>query len=44
MQARYLKFKWLQIDSNPEPLILQMNTQPFGQGQFGQMVECSFTN
>ena len=33
IQARYLKFKWLQLDSNPQPF-----------GQSGQMVECSFTN
>ena len=26
-----LKFKWPQLDSNPEPLSLQTNTQPFGQ-------------
>ena len=23
-------FKWLQLDSNPEPRSLQRNTQPFG--------------
>ena len=28
-------FKWLQQDSNPQPLSSQMNTQPFG--QTGQM-------
>ena len=49
-----MKFKWLQLDSNPEPLSSQTNTQSFGQtdhldntqsfGQFGQTVECSFTN
>ena len=27
-QARYLKFKWLQRDSNPQPLSSKMNTQP----------------
>ena len=30
-QARNLKVKWLQLDSNPEPLSSLMNTQPFGQ-------------
>ena len=28
-QARYLKFKGQQRDSNPQPLSLQTNTQPF---------------
>ena len=30
-QARNLKFKWLQLDSNPEPLSSSWNAQPFGQ-------------
>ena len=30
-QVQYMKFKWLQWDSNPQPLSSQMNTQPFGQ-------------
>ena len=29
--SRYLKFKWLQQDSNQQPLRSQINTQPFGQ-------------
>ena len=29
-QARNLKVKWLQLDSNPEPLSSQRNTQPNG--------------
>ena len=37
-QARYLKIKWLQRDSNPQPFSSQMNTQPFGQTD--QMTEC----
>ena len=36
-QARYLKFKWQQRDSNPEPLNSQTNTQPFI--QIGQIIE-----
>ena len=55
-QARNLNFKCLLLDSNPEPLSSETNTQPFGQtdqfgyldsllfGQFDQMVECSFLN
>ena len=41
-QARYLTFKWLQRDSNPEPLSLSRNTQPFGWTD--QMIElnCEF--
>ena len=39
-QARNLKVKWLERDSNPEPLSSSTNTQPFG--QTGQMLElCS---
>ena len=39
-QARNLKVRWLQRDSNPEPLSSLTNTQPFG--QTGQMLElCS---
>ena len=30
-QAQYLKFKWLQRDSNPKPLSLETNIQPFSQ-------------
>ena len=30
-KALNLKFKWLQRDSNPEPLSLQKNAQPFSQ-------------
>ena len=30
-QAWNLKFKWLQLDSNPEPISSLTNTQPFGQ-------------
>ena len=36
-QMPYLKFKWLQLDSTPQPLNLQTNTQPFN--QTGQMIE-----
>ena len=36
-QARYIKFKWLQWDSNPQTLSSQINTQPFG--QTGQIIE-----
>ena len=36
-QAPYLKIKWLQRDSHPQPLSSQTNTQPFG--QTGQMIE-----
>ena len=36
-QAQYLKFKWQQRDSNPEPLNSQTNTQPFI--QIGQIIE-----
>ena len=36
-QAPYLKIKWLQRDSNPQPLTSSKNTQPFG--QTGQMIE-----
>ena len=35
-QASYLKFKWLQRDSNPQPLSSSTNTQPFS--QTGQMI------
>ena len=39
-QARNLKFKWLQLDSNPELLILETNNEPFM--HTGQMTElCS---
>ena len=39
-QVRNLKFKWLQLDLNSEPLSLSTNTKPFGQS--GQMIElCS---
>ena len=31
MQVRNLKFKWLQLDSKPEPFSSSTNTQPFGQ-------------
>ena len=35
-----LRFKWLQLDLNPEPLGSKMNTQPFGQA--GLIIElCS---
>ena len=37
--ARYLKFKWLQRDSNRQPLSSQTKTQPFGQTD--QMTELS---
>ena len=38
-------FKRQQRDSNPQPLSLYRNTQPFSQtGQFGKIIECSFTN
>ena len=30
-KARSLRFKWLKLDWNPEPLTSQTNTQPFGQ-------------
>ena len=30
-EGQYLKFKWLQRDSNPEPLSSYTNTQPFSQ-------------
>ena len=30
-QVRYLKFKWLYLDWNPQPLTSSINTQPFGQ-------------
>ena len=30
-QVRYLKFKWLQLDSNPQPLCSERNTHPLGQ-------------
>ena len=30
-QVWNLKFKWLQLESNPRPLISQTNTQPFSQ-------------
>ena len=36
-QAPDLKIKWLQRDSNPQPLTLSTNTQPFG--QTSQMME-----
>ena len=36
-QAPYLKIKWLQQDSNPQPLTSSKNTQPFG--QTGQMIK-----
>ena len=36
-QARYLKFKWLQQDSNPQPLSSSVNSQPFS--QTSQMIE-----
>ena len=36
-QAPYLKFKWRQWDSNPQPLSTETNTQPFSQA--GQMIE-----
>ena len=36
-QARYLKFKWLQQDSNPQPLSWSTNNQPFS--ETGQMIE-----
>ena len=39
-QVQNLNFKWLQQDSNSEPLSSQTNTQPFG--QTGQTIElCS---
>ena len=36
-QASYLKIKWLQRDSNRQPLSSYTNTQPFG--QTGQIIE-----
>ena len=36
-QVPYLKIKWLQRDSNPQPLSSKRNTEPFG--QTGQMIE-----
>ena len=36
-QYRRGGFKWLQRDSNPQPLSSKMNTQPFS--QIGQMIE-----
>ena len=36
-QVPYLKIKWLQRDSNPQPLSSLTNTQPFG--QTGQIIE-----
>ena len=36
-QVPYLKFKWLQRDSNPQPFSLKTNTKPFS--QTGQMIE-----
>ena len=36
-QALYLKFKWQQLDLNPQALSSQPNTQPFSQG--GQIIE-----
>ena len=36
-QARNLKFKWLQLDSNPQPLSSYTNTKPFSQA--GRMIE-----
>ena len=33
-QVRNLKFKWLQLDSNPQPFSSQTNTQPFSQTGF----------
>ena len=40
-QAPNLKFKWLQLESSPEPLSLSTNTQRFG--QTGQMTAlCSY--
>ena len=38
-QAPYLKIKWLQQDSNPQPLSWWANTQPFS--PTGQMIELS---
>ena len=35
--VNYNFFKWLQQDSNPQPLSSEMNTQPFS--QTGQMIE-----
>ena len=39
-QAPYLKFKWQQRDSNPQPLRLKTNTQIFS--QTGQTIELCF--
>ena len=39
-QAPYLKIKWMQRDSNPQPLSSSTNTQPFG--LTGQMIELCF--
>ena len=36
-QARYLTFKWLKLNLNPQTLSLSTNTQPFS--QIGQMIE-----
>ena len=36
-EAPYLKFKWQQRDSNPRPLSLLTNTQPFS--QTGRMIK-----
>ena len=38
-KARYVQFKWLQRDSNPQPLSSEMKTQIFGQTD--QMIELS---
>ena len=39
-QVQYLKFKWLQRDSNPQPLSSWTNTKPFGQTD--QMIDMSW--
>ena len=39
-QTRYLKFNWLQQDSNSQPVSSQRNTLPFC--QIGQMIELRF--
>ena len=37
--AKYHSREWLQLDSNPQPLSLKTNTQPFSQA--GQIIELS---
>ena len=41
-QALYLKFMWLQRDSNPQPLSLLTNTQPFSQNGLTIELYCEY--